>query len=105
LLASGAVVISSDADGPLTVRAVLGELRADLRHLGKETEVNVNVTALAGYVRLTVPLHSDVIVHTPGTILTRVTVQEPGQVEIPLRTRDYTVHVLGVCGAVSIVRA
>ncbi len=103
VLTTGVVVIPQDAGDVLTVRAVLGELRADLRHLDGASAVNVNVTALAGHVRLVVPRDSRITVHTAGTLLTRVTAPEPGNSD-PRESGTFVIHVLGVCGAVHVVR-
>ncbi|MHC5907278.1 hypothetical protein ACVNF4_25800 [Streptomyces sp. S6] len=102
-LTTGEVVVPADAGELLSVRAVLGELRADLRHLGPEPTVSVNVTALAGHVRLAVPQGHEITVHTLGTVLTRVTTPKPGSGDPG--QGQLVVHVLGVCGAVSVVRA
>lgn len=102
LLSTGDVVVPVGMDRPVTVRAVLGELRADLRQL--EGEVEVNVTAVAGRVHLTVPPTSEVHVHMPGALLTRVAAPCSPAAEPPRSGAEFTVHVLGVLGAVSIVR-
>ncbi|MCL8011772.1 hypothetical protein [Streptomyces sp. AS02] len=103
LLATGDVVVPAGTVPPLTVRAVLGELRADLRQL--EDDVEVNVTAIAGHVRLTVPRTGEVRVHTPGALLTKVALPESPPEELPRHEGEFTVHVLGLCGSVSISRA
>lgn len=102
LLATGAIVVPPTTGHLLTVRAVLGELRADLRQL--EESVEVNVTAIAGHIRLTVPRTSEVRVHAPGALLTRVTRPDSRPDEPVGPEVEFTIHVLGVCGAVSIAR-
>lgn len=104
LLATGDAVVPAGVPGPLTVRALFGELRADLRQLGQTSAVAVNVTAVAGHVRLTVPRDSAVTVRTTGALLTRVTAPAPAAAPGPT-DHKVVIHVLGVCGAVSITRA
>lgn len=100
VLSTGRVLVPADAGTLLTVRAVLGELRADLTIVAAE-RVTVHVTAVAGHVRLTVPRVCPVQVHRTGAALTRVHDSGP---QPPLEKGGLTVHVLGLCGAVSIVR-
>ncbi|MGW6736172.1 hypothetical protein [Streptomyces sp. NPDC055013] len=107
LLATGAVVVPARSGPTLTVRVVLGELRVDLGRL--EGAVEVNVTAIAGHVRLTVPRTGEVRVHTAGALLTRVALPDgPSSsppAELPCQEGEFDVHVLGLCGAVSVSRA
>ncbi|MEU4613016.1 hypothetical protein [Streptomyces umbrinus] len=100
VLSTGRVIVPADAGALLTVRAVLGELRADLTGVAAE-RVTVHVTAVAGHVRLTVPRACPVRIHRTGAALTRVSTSE---LQPPLGKGGLTVHVLGLCGAVSIVR-
>lgn len=102
LLATGAVIVPAGTGPLLTARAVLGELRADLRQL--ENDVEVNVTAVAGHVHLIVPPTSTVHVHTLGALLTRVTPPDSRPDESTPPEGAFTIHVLGICGAVSIAR-
>lgn len=102
LLATGDVVVSPSASRLYTLRAVLGELRADLCEA--QGEVEVNVTAIAGHVRLTIPRTSAVYVNAEGTLLTRVPPPSSEFGQQPRSERKFTIHVLGVCGAVSIAR-
>ncbi|MFF3461227.1 hypothetical protein [Streptomyces sp. NPDC002619] len=102
VLSSGQVVVRASAGRPLTVRAVLGNLRADLTQIVHEDHITVHITAFAGHVRLTVPTDATVAVHTTGAAFTRVTgilPQDTGG------RRRFTLHVLGLCGALTIVRA
>ncbi|WP_405931238.1 hypothetical protein [Streptomyces sp. NBC_00827] len=102
VLSTGRVVVSADSGPLLTVRAVLGELRADLSQVdGTGGQVTVHVTAVGGHVRLLVPRECRVSVHRTGAALTRVTNNGP---ESPDGKGRFTVHVLGLCGAVSITR-
>ncbi|MDH6452407.1 MULTISPECIES: hypothetical protein [unclassified Streptomyces] len=104
LLATGAAVVPAGVPGPLTVRAIFGELRADLSQLGSmPTAVAVHVTAVAGHVRLTVPQDIAVTVRTTGALLTRVAVTPPA-VASGSTDEELMIHVLGICGAVSVVR-
>ncbi|MFF7565392.1 hypothetical protein ACFZB4_36195 [Streptomyces pseudovenezuelae] len=102
LLTTGDVVVSPSASRLFTLRAVLGELRADLREV--QGQVEVNVTAIAGHVRLTVPRKSAVRVNAQGALLTRVPPPSAEAGQQPHSEKEFTIHVLGVCGAVSIAR-
>lgn len=104
VLSTGWVVVPADAGPLVTVRAVLGELRADLtRVAGADDRVTVHVTAVGGHVRLVVPKERAVSVHRTGAALTRLTDADSGS-ETPGGEGPFTIHVLGLCAAVSIVR-
>ncbi|MGK3941376.1 hypothetical protein ABK046_23430 [Streptomyces caeruleatus] len=60
--------------------------------------------AIAGHVRLTIPRTSAVYVNAEGTLLTRVPPPSSEFGQQPRSERKFTIHVLGVCGAVSIAR-
>ncbi|MFF1678250.1 hypothetical protein ACFVYG_19700 [Streptomyces sp. NPDC058256] len=100
VLSTGRVDIRNSPSGPLALRAVIGELRADLSETG-HAGVVLHVTAIGGHVRLTVPRDALVRIHDTGAVLTRIRAApevrpaESGQV--------FDIHVLGVCGAVSVV--
>ncbi|MFF7469610.1 hypothetical protein [Streptomyces sp. NPDC008092] len=106
VLSTGRITVPADAGPLLTVRAVLGDLRADLTRLedgaGRTT---VHVTAVGGHVRLIVPKERPVSVHRTGAALTRLTDGGDNAPWTPGGKARLTVHVLGLCGAVSIVRA
>ena len=102
LLATGDVVVPPSVRCPVTLRAVLGELRADLGEV--RGQVEVNVTAIAGHVRLTVPRASTVQVNAQGALLTRLPTPPSEFTRRPHSEGEFTIHVLGVCGAVSISR-
>lgn len=102
VLSTGRVVAPAGSGPLLTVRAVLGELRADLSRIdATEDQVTVHVTAVGGHVRLMVPKECPVSVHRTGAALTRVTDNGP---ETPRGKGRFTIHVLGLCAAVSIAR-
>ncbi|MET9900190.1 hypothetical protein [Streptomyces sp. NPDC006446] len=100
VLSTGRVDIRQYPNGPLALRAVVGELRADLSGTG-QAGVVLHVTAIVGHVRLSVPRDALVRIHDTGAVLTRIRAAsedrpaESGQV--------FDIHVLGVCGAVSVV--
>lgn len=104
ILTTGRVVVPADASGTLTLRAVLGELRADLTRKPAGNRTTVNVTAVAGHVRVAVPRDHWVKVHTSGAVLTRVAETGPVPSEPPDPSAGFVIHVLGVCGSVGIVR-
>ncbi|MFF3563312.1 hypothetical protein ACFYXS_25015 [Streptomyces sp. NPDC002574] len=88
----------------LTVRAVAGEIRADFTGSTLDGSMAVHVTAIAGHVHLTVPRNWPVAVRSSGMVLTRVT--DTGPTDRVEEERDGVgLHLLGVCGAVSLVRA
>lgn len=88
----------------LTLRAVAGRLRADFTTTTLDGDVAVCVTAIAGHVQLTVPRSWPVAVRTAGMVLSRVT--ETGERDQVDLTGPGTIglHLLGVCGAISLVR-
>lgn len=103
-LTTGRVVMPKGARGTVTVRAVLGDLRADLTQAPADDETTVHLTAIAGHVQLTVPKDRTVRVHASGAVLTHIGETGVDPVEPPDTSRGFTIHVLGVCGAVGIVR-
>ncbi|MES5816536.1 hypothetical protein [Streptomyces sp. RG80] len=104
ILTTGRVVIPHGPHRTVTVRAVLGELRADLTRATENDWLTVHVTALAGHIRITVPRDRRVRIYHSGTVLTRVVVSGPELKEAPDPSVGVTVHVLGVCSFVAIVR-
>lgn len=89
----------------LTLRAVVGELRVDFAGSTLDGDLVVQVTAIAGHIHLTVPHTWPIVVCTSGTALTRI---------IDTGDRDnidahgspiVALHLLGLCGAVSLVRS
>lgn len=98
--------LGSRTDTSLVVlRAIVGELHADLTGSFLDGSLTVHVTAVAGHVHLTVPRDWPVTVRTAGTVLTRVSDTGP-----PSRTdvdtaREVGLHLLGLVGAFSLVRA
>ncbi|GAB7103960.1 hypothetical protein JCM4814A_22740 [Streptomyces phaeofaciens JCM 4814] len=104
VLTSGRIAAPRPMGKTLVLRAVLGELRADLTATGEYERDTVHVTAFAGHIRMTVPRDRWVNVHASGTVLTRVveTGAPPAKVVDP--SVGLTVHVLGVCAVVGIVR-
>ncbi|GAA4068452.1 hypothetical protein [Streptomyces shaanxiensis] len=103
-LTTGRVVIPAEASATLTLRAVLGELRADLTRKSAAKRTTVNVTAIAGHVRVAVPRDQWVKVNTSGALLTRIAETGPAPSEPPDPSTGFVIHVLGVCGSVGIVR-
>lgn len=103
-LTTGRVVVPVHTPGTVTLRAVLGELRADLRHAETEGWRTVHVTAIAGHVHVTVPRECPVRMHTSGSFLTRVHETDPSPAEPPAPSTGLTIHVLGICGAVGVAR-
>jgi hypothetical protein len=105
-LTTGRVVVPAETPGTLTLRAVLGELRADLRHMEAEGWRTVHVTAVVGHVQVTVPRECTVRMHTSGSFLTRIQEARPSPESGPPEpSTGLTIHVLGVCGAVGVFRA
>ncbi|MET7776000.1 MULTISPECIES: hypothetical protein [Streptomyces] len=107
-LSTGRVQVPAQGSELLVFRAVCGELRADLRALRSGGPAAVHVTAVAGHVRLIVPRSWQVRVHASGALLTRVT--EIGRSDEKLAAapgfgeeHEVALHLLGVCGAISIV--
>lgn len=88
----------------LELRAVAGEIRADLTGSALDGDVTVHITAVAGHVHLTVPRSWPVTVQTTGMVLTRVTDSGPRDA-IDTDSGGVGLHLLGLGGAVSLVRA
>ncbi|MGW3242923.1 hypothetical protein [Streptomyces sp. NPDC001070] len=88
----------------LELRAVAGEIRADLTGSALDGDVTVHITAIAGHVHLTVPRSWPVTVRTTGMVLTRVTDTGPRDA-IDAEAGGVGLHLLGLAGAVSLVRA
>jgi hypothetical protein len=103
-LTTGRVVVPRSVARTVTIRAVLGELRADFTNAAQDTGTTVHVTAVAGHIRMTVPRDRWVKVHTSGALLTRVAETGPESADTPDPSAGITVHVLGVCSVVGIVR-
>ncbi|WP_328749892.1 hypothetical protein OHT57_31140 [Streptomyces sp. NBC_00285] len=103
-LTTGRIVIPADAAGTLTLRSVLGELRADLTRKSAGSPTTVNITAVAGHVRVDIPRNRWVEVNASGALLTRITETGPAPDELPDPSTGFVIHVLGVCGSVGIAR-
>lgn len=103
-LTTGRVVVPAEARGTLTLRAVLGELRADLTRKSARNRTTVHVTVIAGHVRVDIPRDRWVKVNTSGALLTRIAETGPVPSEPPDPSTGFVIHVLGVCGSVGIVR-
>ncbi|WP_329545876.1 hypothetical protein OG548_16740 [Streptomyces sp. NBC_01356] len=88
----------------LVARALAGELRVDLTGSCTHGEAIMHATALLGHIRLYVPRTWSVKVHTTGAVLTRVTETGPRLQTDPGIPAHVVLHVLGACGAVTIVR-
>ncbi|MER5385243.1 hypothetical protein ABT040_34080 [Streptomyces sp. NPDC002688] len=100
VLSTGRVDIRQSSSDPLALRAVVGELRADLSRTG-HAGVVLHVTAIVGHVRLSVPRDALVRIHDTGAVLTRIRAAAEGR---PAKCGQvFDIHVLGVCGAVSVV--
>lgn len=100
VLSTGRVNIRKSPSGPLALRAVVGELHADLSGTG-HAGVVLHVTAIVGHVRLTVPRDALVRIYDTGAVLTRIRAAAEGE---PAESGQvFDIHVLGVCGAVSVV--
>ncbi|WP_329118272.1 hypothetical protein [Streptomyces sp. NBC_01465] len=98
--------VGSGTEHPhVVLRAIAGELRADLTGSFLDGSLTVQVTAVAGHVHLTVPRGWPVTVRTAGTVLTRVTDTGPRDAAGKAAGGDVGLHLLGLCGAVSLVRA
>ncbi|WP_405950130.1 hypothetical protein OG588_30935 [Streptomyces prunicolor] len=104
VLTTGRVVIPQDTGRTVTVRAVLGELRADLTSTTEESRTVIHVTAIAGHVRVTVPRERWVKVHSSGTVLTHIAETGQKAAEVLDPSAGFTIHVLGMCSVVGIVR-
>jgi hypothetical protein len=102
-LSTGRVVAPGKATELLTLRAIAGELRADLTAVRHDSSTTVHITAIAGHVHLVVPRTCRVRVHSTGALLSRIT--QLGPETLTSEPYEIVLHVLGVCGAVSIVRA
>jgi hypothetical protein len=103
-LSTGRVVAPGKFAELLTLRAIAGELRADLTAVRCDSRTTtVHITAIAGHVHLVVPQPCQVRVHSTGAVLSRIT--QPGPETPTGEPYEIVLHVLGVCGAVSIVRA
>ncbi|MFC8662978.1 hypothetical protein [Streptomyces sp. NPDC057199] len=110
VLATGRVR-TTDAFGSRTgnrqviLRAIAGEVRADLTGSVLDGSLTVLVTAVAGHVHLTVPHDWPVTVRTAGTILTHVSDTGPRASTEDNAAREVGLHLLGLVGAISLVRA
>jgi hypothetical protein len=100
----GPSVVGDRAACPrLTYRAVVGEVRADLTESVLDGAVAIVVTTIVGHVHLTVPHTWPLVVQSTGTVLTRVTDTGPRLTD-PSETAGVELHLLGLSGAVTIVR-
>ncbi|MFI6459027.1 LiaF transmembrane domain-containing protein [Streptomyces sp. NPDC050528] len=88
----------------VVLRAIAGELRADLTDSFLDGNLTVQVTAVAGHVHLTVPRDWPVTVRTAGTVLTRVSDTGPRAGADADTVREVGLHLLGLAGAFSLVR-
>jgi hypothetical protein len=110
VLATGRVrttdTVGSRTENPQVVlRAIAGELRADLTGSFLDGSLTVQVTAVGGHVHLTVPRGWLVTIRSAGTVLTRVTDTGPRDTATKAADDEVGLHLLGLCGAVSLVRA
>lgn len=108
-LSTGRIHVPAKSGELLVFRAVCGELRADLRAARTDGPRTVHITAVAGHVHLIVPVSWQVKVHASGALLTRVTENgrqderlATGPVPASEKEHEMALHLLGVCGAVSI---
>ncbi|GAA3207151.1 hypothetical protein [Actinocorallia longicatena] len=83
------------------IRAVAGEVRADFAGSVLAGGMDLEVTAIAGHVHLTVPRSWPVVVRTAGTVFTHVSDTGPRSGDA---AAEVGLHLLGLCGAVSLVR-
>ncbi|WP_320778173.1 hypothetical protein [Streptomyces sp. CRN 30] len=104
VLTAGRVVVPEEASGTLTLRAVLGEIQADLTRIPTTVRTTVHVTAIAGHVQVDIPRDRWVTVSTTGALLTRVLETGAGPGEPPDPSTGCVIHVLGVCGSVGVKR-
>jgi hypothetical protein len=104
VLTTGRVVVPHGSGKTVTVRAVLGELRADLTGPAAAGRTTVHVTAVAGHIRMTVPRDRRVRVHSSGAFLTRVVDSGPKPTEVTDPSTGLTIHVLAMCSVVGIIR-
>ncbi|MHA6760022.1 hypothetical protein [Streptacidiphilus sp. PAMC 29251] len=103
ILTTGRITVPAGAADLLTLRAVAGELRTDLTAVRIHSHLTLHVTAIGGHVHLTLPAACRVTIHSSGAFLTRIA--DPGPRADTGNAPEIVLHVLGVCGAVSIVRA
>lgn len=102
VLLTGRVVAPSDVETRLRPRALLCELRADLRPLSATSPSReVWVTAILGHVRLTVPKDCHVELDANGTLLTSIRDPEGNPAA---RRETLQVRVLGLCAVLSLAR-
>lgn len=87
------------------LRAIAGEVRADLTGSVLDGSLTVQVTAVVGHVHLTVPSDWPVTVRTAGTLLTLVSDTGPRASTEDDAAREVGLHLLGLVGAVSLVRS
>lgn len=103
VLLTGRVEAPVKTDNRLRPRALLCELRADLRPLSTYSPSReVWVTAVFGHVRLTVPRECFVELDVSGTLLTPI--RDPSG-NPQAREGTLKVRVLGLCSVVSLARA
>lgn len=104
IMVTGRVRVSAPPVRLVVLRAVAGELRADFTHAALGNTLTVRVTALAGHVHITVPRSWPVMVLSAGTALTRFT-DTGGTEEVSSGSTGYlALHLLGLGGAISLVR-
>ncbi|WP_405821373.1 hypothetical protein OG241_35875 [Streptomyces sp. NBC_01390] len=123
VLSTGKAQVSVNSGELVILRALGGELAARfdaMRTPGDSTAVHV--TVVAGHVRITVPQAWQVRVHASGTLLTRITetgrqdkniatgpvagvrtTPESGAAQETPPRHEVILHLLSVCGAISIV--
>lgn len=100
VLSAGGIDLSDSPAERLVLRAIVGELRADLSGTTHDRAV-VHVTAIVGHVRLTVPRNAVIRMYDTGAVLTHI--RTASKSSPAPESQVFDVHVLGVCGAVSVV--
>jgi hypothetical protein len=99
-LSTGRVRVPASGGELLALRAVCGELQADLAATRAAAPRAVHLTAVAGHIRLFVPRSWQIRVHRSGALLTRVV--ETGPAVRSESTDQVELHLLGICGAITI---
>ncbi|USX52482.1 hypothetical protein [Lentzea sp. HUAS12] len=104
VLSTGRVDLDGVLPEVLRPRAVLGDVRVDLTNADEAaTDVEVELTAVFGVVRLVVPKTWRVELQGQGVLLSRVSSSGPRE-EPKDGTPTLLLHVMGFCGFVSVCR-
>ncbi|WP_434442206.1 hypothetical protein [Lentzea sp. E54] len=104
VLSTGRVAAPEELPKRLRPRAIVGEIEVDFRAARSgEMDVDLEVTAVFGWVRIVVPRAWQVELGHQGVLLSKIVDRAAGEQGDP-RERKLLLHVMGFCGIVSVSR-